>query len=553
VRVHDFMPVRQEREHDAAEEGVDRIVRRIEVIRGEAEICIRFKASFDYGERAGRCEELKDGLLSHHRDTVLGLGSPGIPFRPGDGGTWETRVLLRTGDVRFLQLVASPDRNRTVAAMDEVPTDDDLQGTEACWSSWADRCSYSGPYRSQVVRSALTLKLLTYAPTGAIVAAPTTSLPENIGGERNWDYRYTWLRDSSLILYALLTVGYHSEAQDFLDWLRGVLHNNLGNPPQIMYTIDGQSEIPERELTNLDGYRHSRPVRVGNAAAKQTQLDIFGEVVMAAYVHYHRPEGQQRAPLTGSTGPDEKSWRVIRALVDDAAGSWRRPDSGIWEVRGGPQHFLYSTLMCWAALDRGIKLMDEYGLPGDRDRWESLRSEIRTVIETEGYNETIGAFTQTLGGAALDATALMIPRVGFLPATDLRVLSTIDRIQRDLTQNGLVYRYRNADGLQGGEGAFLICTFWLIDALALAGRMDEARRLYEHLLGYANDVGLFSEEIDVASGAFLGNFPQGFTHLALIRTAVDLARGEKHGPEERRVTEGERAVHAKRAASEGYG
>lgn len=553
VRVSDFMPVRRESEHASDGQAVDRIVRRIQVTQGKARIRIRFKPTFDYARSAGTCEETDGGLLASADGVFLGLGGPARTFHRDESGTWEGTIELRKGESSYVQLVSGGDRESTLAAMRNLRAEDDLEATTSFWNSWVERCTYSGPYRPQVVRSALTLKLLTYAPTGAIVAAPTTSLPETIGGERNWDYRYTWLRDSCLILYALLTVGYHDEARAFLEWLRRVLHGDLGTAPQIMYTIDGGREIPERELDNLDGYCQSRPVRIGNAAARQKQLDIYGEVVMAAYVHYHRPEGHDRAPLSGSTGPDQKSWAVIRAMVNDAARYWREPDNGIWEVRGGPQHFLYSKLMCWAALDRGIKLVDEYDLEADRARWESVRGEIRMAIETEGYNDKIGAFTQALGGTALDATALMIPRVGFLPATDPRVLSTIDRVRRDLTQDGLVYRYRNKDGLQGGEGAFLICTFWLIDALALAGQVEDARRLYTHLLGYANDVGLFSEEIDVKTGRFLGNFPQGFTHLALVRTAVDLAHGEKHGPEERRVTEGERAVHAKRAASEGYG
>ncbi len=554
VHVRDFMPVTGDPETAQSEpQGIHRIVRRVEVVGGDATIQVRFKPTFNYAGAVGDCSAVDGGVLAEADGTYIGCAADDVPFHKTDGGAWEGSLRLREGDVRFVWLVHAPDRDRALQSMQSQTGDHGLAATKSFWEDWARKCTYAGPYRSQVLRSALTLKLLTYDPTGAIIAAPTTSLPEQIGGGRNWDYRFTWLRDSGLIIYALLTVGYHDEAIYFIQWLRDILQGHLNQDPQIMYTIDGGSQIPERELEHLDGYCHSRPVRIGNAAAKQRQLDIYGEVIMAAYIHYHRPHGHERAPLTGSTGPNEATWTLIRALVDDAAKVWQEPDNGIWEVRGGPQQFVYSKLMCWAAVDRGIKLANEYHLQADLTNWTSTREAIRAAIETRGYNQQVGAFTQAFGSTALDATALMIPRVGFLSATDPRVLSTIDRIQHDLTQNGLVYRYRTADGLQGGEGAFLICTFWLIDALALAGRTDEARRMYEHVIGFANDVGQFSEEIDPKTGAFLGNFPQGFTHLALVRTAVDLARAQKHGAEERPVTEGERAPHAKKAASEGYG
>jgi alpha,alpha-trehalase len=550
VRVCDFMPITGEPEHAQSEPpAIHHLVRRIEVVHGEAQIDVRFKPTFDFARNDGESRDIEHGVLAHLNGTWIAVTADGAAFQQGKDMVWQACLPMEAGDVRFVRLVHADRRDRALEAIRGASGEDELRSTKEFWESWARRCSYTGPYHSQVVRSALTLKLLTYDPTGAIIAAPTTSLPETIGGGRNWDYRFTWLRDSSLILYALLTVSYQEEAIHFIAWLRKLLHGRPHQTPQIMYTIEGGREIQEQELTHLDGYRQSRPVRIGNAAAQQRQLDIYGEVVVAAYIHYHRPEGHQHAPLTGSHGPDTETWNVLKALVDDAARHWEQPDNGIWEVRGGPQHFLYSKLMCWAAVDRGIKLADEYDLEADRGHWSSVRDAIRHAIETRGYNDDIGAFTQAFGNTALDATALQIPRVGFLPATDPRVVSTIDRIQRDLTQNGLVYRYRNEDGLQGGEGAFLICTFWLIDVLALAGRMDEARRMYDHVLGFANDVGLFSEEIDTETGMFLGNFPQGFTHLALIRTAVDLAHGHQHGAEHRPTTEGERALHAKRAAS----
>lgn len=553
VAVTDFMPVDRSDVRGALTDPNDiyRIVRRIEVVAGEAEITISFKPTCDYGLDQPSAEAVQGmGVLARCGDTYLGLACPAESLRQQDGQTWEARVCLRQGDRHDLALVRAPNRETAVRALQYETGDQDLERTRAFWETWASRCTYRGPYRADVIRSALALKLLTYDPSGALVAAPTTSLPEHMGGVRNWDYRYTWLRDSSLILYALLTLSYHQEAERFLDWLRNVIGRHLGQVPQIMYTIDGKGDIPEKTLDQLDGYCGSRPVRIGNAASKQRQIDIYGEVLISAYIHYHHGTTGEG---TWGTAPEEGTWRVLRALVNDAAKLWKEPDEGIWEVRGGPRHFVYSKLMCWAAVDRGIRIAQEHGLDADLSRWESVRDEIRKAIEQHGYNAKLGAFVQAFGSDTLDAAVLAIPRVGFLSATDPRVLSTIDRIQHDLTQDGLVYRYRAPDGLAGGEGAFLICSFWLVEALALAGRMEEARQLFERMLRRQNDVGLYSEEIDPATGAFLGNFPQGFTHLALIRAAVDLARADKHGAEEHAHTEGERAVHAKQSAAEGHG
>lgn len=366
------------------------------------------------------------------------------------------------------------------------------------------------------------LKLLTFEPTGAIVAAPTTSLPEEIGGLRNWDYRFTWLRDTSLILRALVSIGHHDEALDFFEWVESL---DLASAPrvQIMYGLRAETEMPERTLDHLAGYRNSRPIRVGNAASTQTQLDIFGEVLDAAYYCSRTMKS-----------PSGHMWPVLQLLADRAARRGRAPDQGIWEVRAEPQHFLHSKLLCWVAMDRAIRLAEETSMPGDVRQWRTVREEIRHAILTRGYNSTVGAFTQAFDSPTLDASALLIPLVGFLQASDPRVQSTVRRMQQQLTSDGLVHRYRADDGLSGGEAAFAICSFWMVDNLALAGRLRAARELFGKVTSYANDVGLLAEEIRPSTGELLGNVPQGFTHLALIRSAVMITEAEQRAAGEMR-------------------
>jgi GH15 family glucan-1,4-alpha-glucosidase len=400
----------------------------------------------------------------------------------------------------------------------------ELAHTLHCWRTWLKGSINGGPYAHWVERSALVLKMMTYAPTGAIVAAPTTSLPEELGGVRNWDYRYTWLRDATFTLYALNVLGFTEEAHAFTHWLRRLSYKN-GEDLQIMYGIRGERNLTERELPQLSGYNNSLPVRVGNGAADQKQLDVFGEVLDC--IHLFRRQGGFERYGEKLEGP---LWAMMCLLVEHVCLHWQETDSGIWEVRGGARHFVYSKVMCWVALDRAIRAAEQLSLEADVPRWRMVRDQIRADILIHGYNTRIGAFTQSYDSDDLDASNLLLPLVGFIAPDDPRMRSTVDRIIEHLTdERGFVYRYRaeeTDDGLTGGEGTFTICTFWLVDNLSMEGRIDEARSLFERLLSYASHLGLFSEEIDSRKNIALGNFPQAFTHIALINSAYNLRKAE---------------------------
>jgi len=509
--IQDFMPI-------SADPGTvhrHRLVRRVVAVRGRMRFRVEVEPRFNYGRDAHEVEPHEHGVVFRSPGLALALEGA-TPLEREDGGV-RGRFELDSGEAAtfVLERVESDYRCRPYA---EAETREAFERTVAFWRSWLARCNYTGRWREMVHRSALTLKLLTYQPTGAIVAAPTTSLPEQIGGTRNWDYRYTWIRDAAFSLYALLRLGFTEEADAFGQWLRP---RNVGGgvgpsgPLQIMYCIDGRSELPEEELTHLEGYRGSGPVRIGNGAANQLQLDIYGELIDSVYLYnkYGRPISHD-------------AWTGVNALIDWVCRNWDQPDEGIWETRGGRQDFTYSRLMSWVAVERGIRIARQRGLPCDLVGWLAERDRIYHQIMDRGWHPERGAFVQHYETEVLDASLLMMPLVKFLAPTDPRWLSTLDAIGAELVSDSLVYRYNPEaapDGIDGDEGTFSICTFWYVEALARAGRVDEARLAFEKMLTYANHLGLYSEEIG-PTGELLGNFPQAFTHLALISAAYNLDR-----------------------------
>jgi GH15 family glucan-1,4-alpha-glucosidase len=395
----------------------------------------------------------------------------------------------------------------------EARFQDRLQHTLDYWRRWISGSTYRGRWREMVNRSALALKLMVYDPTGALVAAPTMGLPETIGGERNWDYRYTWPRDAAFTLYALTRLGFHEEAHNFMDWIQNICRNSKGSL-QPLYGIDGRTEIHEEELPHLSGYYNSRPVRLGNGAHNQLQLDLYGAVLDAAYLH-----NKHGVPL------DYDVWHHMRPILDWLSENWHQPDEGIWEVRGGRRPFVSSRVLSWVALDRAVRMARQRGLPAPEDHWIKERNAIYEEVMKKGWNPKRKSFVQYYGGEALDASLLLMPLVKFVGPTDPRWLATLDRIQEELSHDTLVYRYKVAeaadDGFSSEEGSFSICSFWLVECLARAGRLEEARLALEKMFSYANHLGLFAEEIGPA-GEALGNFPQAFTHLALISAAANL-------------------------------
>jgi GH15 family glucan-1,4-alpha-glucosidase len=501
VRVIDFMPPR---------EASPDIVRIVEGLEGRVEMRTELTIRFDYGNVIPWVQRLDD-------DTLLALAGP-------DGLVIRTPVDLEPEDMVHRAQFAVSAGERVPFVLTWFPSnlpwpkvvnpERALDDTEQFWREWIGGCDYAGEYKDAVHSSLLALKALTYQPTGGILAAPTTSLPEQIGSVRNWDYRYCWLRDATFTLFALMNAGFTDEARSWRNWL---LRAVAGDPAkaQILYGVGGQRRIPEFELDWLPGYEGSRPVRIGNAAHQQFQLDVYGEVMDA--LHQARVHGLPA---------DDHAWSLQVNLMEFLEGAWDQPDDGIWEVRGPRRHFTHSKVLAWVAFDRAVDAIERFDLPGPLDKWRQIRQQIHDEVCREAFDPDRNSFMQSYGSDELDASTLLIPLVGFLPADDPRVVGTVEAIRRDLMRDGFVERYRpkeQIDGLPGGEGVFLPCSFWLVDALLMQGRDTDARELFERLLAIRNDLGLLSEEYDPKAKRLLGNFPQAFTHVGLVNSAFNLS------------------------------
>ncbi len=513
VRVIDFMPPRGK---------APDIVRIVEGVRGKVEMSSELVIRFDYGSTIPWVRRIDDGRIAVAGPDALCFRTP--TEQRGENMRTIGEFTVRAGDRVPFVLTWYPSNQRPPRAVD---ADAALQDTLDYWTAWAYCCEYRGKWGEAVFQSLVVLKALTYAPTGGIVAAPTTSLPEKIGGERNWDYRYCWLRDATLTLLAFLNAGYLEEARAWRVWL---LRAAAGDPSalQMMYGVAGERRLFEFTLDWLPGYEGSKPVRVGNAAAEQFQLDVYGEILDAMH------QGRNR-----DLEVSKEAWALQRRLLGFLEHAWKEPDEGIWEVRGPRRHFTHSKVMAWVAFDRGVQAVERFGRAGPVERWREIRSEMHREIVERGFDPELNSFTQSYGSKRLDASLLVLPLVGFLPADDPRMIGTVAAIERELVRDGLVYRYshdeetRSVDGLPPGEGAFLPCTFWLVDNLALQGRLDEAEAIFEQLLDLRSDLGLLAEEWDPATRRQLGNFPQAFTHVALVNSAFNLDRQAESPMEQR--------------------
>jgi GH15 family glucan-1,4-alpha-glucosidase len=497
----DFMPLGQK---------WPRVIRIVRGVRGRVAMRSELVVRFDYGAIVPWVRKTPTGIVAIAGPNALHLTSD-VPL-VGQGLTTVAEFEVSEGQALAMSLSWAPSHLPPPPALDPVAA---LADDERSWRAWSGRCSYSGEHRDEVVRSLITLGALTHAKTGAIVAAPTTSLPESLRGVRNWDYRYCWVRDATFTLLSLVHNGYVDEARAWREWL---LRAVAGDPSklQVLYKLDGERRVDEAEIPWLSGYEGARPVRIGNAAWNQQQLDVYGEVLDSMYQC-------QRIGLEA----EDNTWRLMQNFLEFLETRWEGPDDGIWEVRGPARRFTHSQVMAWVAFDRGVRTIEELGATGPVAQWRGLRDRIHDEVCRRGYDADVGAFVQAYGSKCLDASLLMMPLVGFLPATDPRVQATVGAVERRLLRGGLVRRYEehpSVDGLPVGEGVFLPCSFWLADAWVLAGRTDDARRLFERLLGFCNDVGLLSEEYDVATGRLVGNFPQAFSHVSLVNTALNLSR-----------------------------
>jgi GH15 family glucan-1,4-alpha-glucosidase len=513
VVVTDCMPIRDVTPH---------LVRIVQGIRGRVSMQTEIVVRFDYGSVVPWVIATPNGIRAIAGPHSLRVQSE-VPLR-GENLMTVADFEVAEGETVAFAMAWHPSHVKAPRDVDPYKV---VEKAEASWRRWSSQCTYEGEWRDIVLRSLITLKALTHAVTGGMVAAPTTSLPEAIGGVRNWDYRYCWVRDATFTLLALGAGGFHEEALAWREWM---VRAAAGSPSQlqIMYAVDGSRRIPEWEISWLPGYEGSRPVRVGNAASDQRQLDVYGELLDAMYECH-------RFDVTA----DSAAWNLQRAVLEYLESCWDQPDNGLWEVRGPQRHFTHSKVMAWVAFDRGIKSVERLGMAGPVERWRAERQTIHNEICRQGFDPELGAFVQHYGSKKLDASLLMLPLVGFLPPDDPRVRGTVRAIEQRLVERGLVRRYEPdpaIDGLPGGEGAFLPCSFWLADNWALMGRHKEARALFQRLIGLCNDVGLLSEEYDAASGRLLGNFPQAFSHVSLVNTALNLALTDSGPARQRRET-----------------
>ncbi|APH54616.1 Glucoamylase [Granulibacter bethesdensis] len=508
VALIDFMPMHPDREDDGSS-----LIRIVEGRKGSVEMQMHLVLRFDYGISVPWVMHLDDeeGITAIAGPAMTVLRTP-VEIE-GENLASIARFTVTEGRKIPFVLSYGPSHLSPPVRLD---AEEELQHTEAWWHEWSSQCTYEGPWRDVMQRSLITLKALTYAPTGGIVAAATTSLPEEIGGSRNWDYRYCWLRDSTLTLFALMHGGHRQEAQEWRDWL----HRSIAGKAeqiQIMYGLAGERRLDEWSVPWLPGYENSSPVRIGNGAAGQLQLDVYGEVIDTLY------QARERGLKVPAS-----SWSLEKALVKYLETIWQEPDEGLWEVRGGRQHFTFSKAMVWLAFDRMVLNAEHFGLEGPVDHWRALRDEVHERVCREGFNKEMNSFVQYFGGDTLDASLLVLPLIGFLPATDPRMVGTVAAIEQNLLKDGFVYRYNTeegTDGLPGDEGAFLVCTFWLADNYVLQGRHDEATRMLERLLAIQSDLGLFAEEYDPHRKRQVGNFPQAFSHVGLIATILNIADG----------------------------
>jgi GH15 family glucan-1,4-alpha-glucosidase len=517
--ITDFMKA----EKKASEDPLRAIFRRVVCTRGEIELAVVFRPRFDYGRLLPAYTRTEKGIRASGKEESLFLASP-VDLVADDYGAKGRKRLKQNDTLWFILFYGQP------LSLSDKECEAFLTGEIRYWRSWTNRGRNAGfavedRWNEYALRSGLVLKLLANRRTGAIAAAPTTSLPEEIGGSRNWDYRYAWLRDSSMTVQALFHMGHEEEARNFRLWMIGIAHNTKGDPGRIkiMYPLYSDADVKESVLKHLQGYKNSAPVRIGNAASGQRQLDIYGELVNAIYETTRYGEEISK-----------ETWQVVREIVEYVSSVWQEKDSGIWEARSGPRHYVYSKVMCWVALDRAIKISELKGLEAPLEQWKKTQEIIKQTVLERGFNKKRKAFVQSFDSQSLDATSLLIPLMGFLSPDDPRVHSTIEAVKKELmTKNGLVFRYKEQDGLSGQEGHFVMCSFWLIKALVVSGRINEAKSIFERVLEFISPLGLFSEEIDSETGLLIGNFPQAFSHIGLINCTlyIGIAEGRKHkGP-----------------------